>query len=172
MIYFTSDLHLGHNAVINMQQRPFEDVEDMNNQLIRNFNSWVKKNDRVYILGDIAHRTPVEECNNLIKQLNGHKHLIKGNHDKNYNPDLFEGIYDFLELKDVCLTHISLMHYPMVEWPRSRYGSIQLNGHQHNSKEYNLRMREEGICRYDVGVDANDYRPVSLREILEFFGKE
>ena len=54
MIWFTSDLHLGHRAAISMCERPFETVEEMNEILIRNFNSCVKKNDTVYILGDIG----------------------------------------------------------------------------------------------------------------------
>lgn len=64
MIWFTSDLHLGHRAAISMCKRPFETVEEMNKILIYNFNSCVKKNDTVYILGDIAHRTPVADVNN------------------------------------------------------------------------------------------------------------
>ena len=86
MIWFTSDLHLNHRAVVGMCERPFESVEEMNEVLIRNFNERVKKNDTVYILGDIAHRTPVIEANNLIRKLYGKKILCKGNHDKRYDP--------------------------------------------------------------------------------------
>lgn len=113
MIWFTSDLHLGHREAINMCGRPFETVEEMNETLIRNFNSCVKKNDMVYILGDIAHRTPVVEVNQLISRLNGKKILCKGNHDKKYDGELFEGIYDFLEIA-VHGVNISLMHYLMM----------------------------------------------------------
>lgn len=63
------------------------------------------------------------------------------------------------------------MHYPMVEWPKSRHGSVHLHGHQHNKSDYNERMRKEGIKRYDVGVDANDFKPVSINEILNFIYK-
>ena len=66
MIYFTSDLHLGHPAIIHMQNRPFTDVEDMNQKLINNYNAVVKKNDTVYILGDICHRLKVEDANERI----------------------------------------------------------------------------------------------------------
>lgn len=107
----TGDLHLGHRAAIRMCERPLETVEEMNETLIRNFNSCVKKNDTVYILGDIAHRTPVVEINQLINRLNGKKILCKGNHDKK------------------C----------------------------------------DGILRYDVGVDANNFYPVSIEHVKEFF---
>lgn len=170
MIWFTSDLHLNHRAVVSMCGRPFETVDEMNYILIRNFNERVKKNDTVYILGDLAHRTPVIEVNNFISRLNGKKILCKGNHDKRYDSSLFEGIYDFLEIS-VHGVNISLMHYPMMSWPKSRHGSIHLHGHIHSKGDYNLQQREEGILRYDVGVDANNFFPVSITEIKEFFDK-
>lgn len=170
MIWFTSDLHLNHRAVVDMCGRPFESVEEMTDILIRNFNERVKKDDTVYILGDIAHRTPVTEVNNYISRLNGKKILCKGNHDKRYDTSLFEGIYDFLEIA-VHGVNISLMHYPMMSWPKSRHESIHLHGHIHSNGEYNLQQRKEGIFRYDVGVDANNFFPVSIEEIKEFLGK-
>lgn len=172
MIWFTSDLHLGHTNAINLCQRPFETVDEMNRTLIRNYNSRVAKNDTVYILGDLSFRIPVEEANELIRQLKGKKILLRGNHDKQYDPNLFEAIYDFFELKGYYKYPIALMHYPMLEWPKSRHGSLHLHGHQHNKFTYNEQMRQEGILRYDVGVDANNYAPVSLKEICQFFGLE
>lgn len=168
MIYFTADLHLGHRAAINMCERPFADVEEMNRALIANINARVSPRDTLYILGDIAHRTPVEEVNQMIARINGNKILIRGNHDKQYAPTLFEGIYDFLEVHFEGHS-LSLMHYPMVEWPKSRHGSIHLHGHQHNKPEYNQVQKTLSKLRYDVGVDANYYCPVSLNEILQFF---
>lgn len=81
MIYFTSDQHLGHPAIISMQNRPFQNVEDMNQTIINNYNSIVHKDDTVYILGDICHRLRVEEANDLISGLKGRKILITGNHE-------------------------------------------------------------------------------------------
>ena len=171
MIYFTSDLHLNHEAAIRMCERPFESVEEMNRVLIDNINAVVKKNDTLYILGDVAHKGTLEEANKLISKINGKKILLKGNHDRQYDPALFEDIRDFLEIH---LSHkgqnysISLMHYPMEEWPKSWHGSIHLHGHSHNKPEYNQRMKDQGKRRYDVGVDANYYCPVSLQQILSF----
>ncbi len=171
MIWFTSDLHLGHKAAVDMCGRPFETVEEMTETLIMNFNACVRKDDTVYILGDLSHRITLEEANRLIARLNGKKILCKGNHDKKYDPALFEEIHDFLELH-VDGMNISLMHYPMMEWPKSRHGSVHLHGHIHSTGEYNLQQREEGILRYDVGVDANHYFPVSLKQVKEFLGME
>lgn len=168
MIYFTSDLHLGHRGIIAMKNRPFENVEQMNMVILQNYNSVVKPNDTVYILGDISHHMSVDRANDLLEQMNGKKILIKGNHDKKYNPNLFEEICDFKEvsLNGVCF---SLMHYPMLSWPRMNQGSIHLHGHIHAWAEYNLQNRNDGIRRYDVGVDANEFRPVSVKEIIAYF---
>lgn len=144
----------------------------MNKVLIRNFNSMVHKNDTVYLLGDVTHRVSLDEANELISKLNGHKILICGNHDKKYDESLFEDIYDFLELKGYCSTSISLMHYAMPEWSKSRHGSIHLHGHQRNGFEYNMQMKEQGIKRYDVGVDGNVYFSVNLNQILKFMEGE
>lgn len=171
MIYFTSDLHLGHRSIISMNDRPFENVEEMNRTLIQNFNATVKKNDTVYILGDLAYKMKVEEVNHIIRKLNGKKILIRGNHDKQYDETLFEEIADFKVIPYNGL-RISLMHYPLLEWPHYFQKGLHLHGHQHNKPEYNQCMKEQGILRYDIGVDANDFRPVSIDEILEFFEME
>lgn len=137
MVYFTSDLHLGHPAIIGMQNRPFGNVEEMNQVLLENYNSVVHKNDTVYILGDISHRLPVEKTNELIAKLNG-----------------------------ICF---ALMHYPMLSWPNANRGSIQLHGHIHSYADYNLQNRKDGIRRYDVGVDANGFKPVAVKDVIDFF---
>ena len=168
MIYFTSDMHLGHKAVIRMQNRPFENVEEMNRILIENYNSVVHKDDTVYILGDICYRISADSANDLIASLKGKKYLIRGNHDKKYDESLFVEIRDFMTISASGL-HISLMHYPMLSWPRSHYGSIMLHGHIHGDESYNLSNRANGSHRYDVGVDANNYMPVSIRQIETFF---
>ena len=171
MIYFTSDLHLGHEAVIRMQNRPFTNADEMNRVLIENYNSVVHKDDTVYLLGDICFRIGVEKSNELISSLNGKKYLIWGNHDKKYDESLFEDIRDFMTIS-VNGLHISLMHYPMLSWPRSHYGSIMLHGHIHSDTSYNISNREAGINRYDVGVDANGYMPVSIKQIESFLNQQ
>ena len=166
MIYFTSDLHLGHGAIIRMRNRPFVDVEEMNQKLIDNYNSVVRQKDMVYILGDICHRMRVEDANQLISRLNGKKILISGNHDKKYDRDLFDEICDFKTLS-LHGHYFVLMHYPMLSWPKMYQGSIHLHGHVHGSAENNQQNQQEGIYRYDVGVYANDFYPVSIETVLK-----
>ena len=168
MIYFTSDLHLGHKNIIKLLGRKFDHVDQMNEVLIRNINDRVRPNDTLYILGDLSFREKPEVINGLIRKIKCRNLvLIRGNHDVKYDPDLFLDICDFKEIKAEGM-RFSLMHYPMVEWPGSRNGAIQLHGHQHNPPAYNQNMKRAGIRRYDVGVEANGYAPVSLEEILDY----
>ncbi len=104
-----------------MQNRPFENIQEMNQILIQNYNAVVHKNDTVYILGDISHHLPMDRANELISRLNGKKILIKGNHDKKDDLELFEEICDF---KTVSLNglYFALMYYPMLSWPKKNSG--------------------------------------------------
>lgn len=173
MIYFISDMHFGHEAAIRMCGRPFKNTDEMDKVILDNINAVVNEDDTLYILGDICHRIGIEKGNELISQIKcNNKILVKGNHDKNWDRNLFREISDFKEISySLGKNHynISLMHYPMLEWPKSFHGSIHLHGHCHNKPEYNLRMKEAGIRRYDVGVDANHFKPVSIIDILKFF---
>ena len=80
MIYFTSDLHFGHDKPFLYEPRGFTNIYDMNNAIFRNWNSIVTEEDDVYVLGDLM-------LNNneggiwLIKRLRGRIHIILGNHD-------------------------------------------------------------------------------------------
>lgn len=169
MVYLSADLHLGHEAIIRLCKRPFSSVPDMNRTIIQNINSRVHKGDVLYLCGDLTHRIPVEEANELISRLNGDKVLIRGNHDKGYDPALFREIFDFTQFSFAGV-RFAAMHYPMVEWPGSFRGSVHVHGHQHNGPEYNVEQRNAGIRRYDVGLDANGFFPVSAHEILQFMG--
>ena len=99
MIFFTSDLHFGHEHIIQFNHRPFRNVTEMNRQLISNYNAVVQPEDTVYLLGDLSFQISVEKANALIAQLNGKKHLILGNHDKSYAPELFEEILIYRDLR-------------------------------------------------------------------------
>ena len=81
MIFYTSDLHLGHANIIRHCNRPFASVEDMDEALIGNWNAKVTDGDTVHILGDLMFRNscPSEE---YLSRLKGKKHLVVGNHDK------------------------------------------------------------------------------------------
>ena len=172
MIYFTSDLHFDHVNVIKYCARPFKDVDEMNETIIENYNKRVKSNDICYILGDVLmHNT--EHARECLKRLNGHKYLVRGNHDPfKDNDPAFEWIKDYYKLRWNHKKFI-LCHYPFISWDGKERGiSYHLHGHQHNTPTYNHDMRAAGIKRYDVGVDANNFTPVSIEEIVAFFEEE
>ncbi len=172
MIYFTADLHFYHDKIIRHTQRPYHSAEEMNQDLIRKWNRKVSLEDEVYILGDVTMKG-ADLAAACLYALQGKKHLIRGNHDKFvdselFEPSLFVSIQDYKEITYLN-THFILFHYPLVEWNGYRKGAIMLHGHQHNHKDYNLEQRKNGVLRYDVGVDANHMEPVSASEIIQFF---
>lgn len=78
---YIADLHFGHQSVINFDNRPFDNVKEMDRVLIDSWNRRVTKEDQVYIVGDFAYRNE-KTFSWYLKRLAGEKHLIVGNHDK------------------------------------------------------------------------------------------
>jgi len=172
MIYFTSDLHFYHDKIINMVGRPFSDAEEMNKALIRNWNRRVEATDEVYILGDVTMKGAAR-AEEVLWQLRGRKYLIRGNHDgfvdqADFDPSLFQWIKDYHVLNYGGAQFV-LFHYPIEEWDQFFRGAYHLHGHRHGGPEVNQAARERGFLRYDVGVDANRFAPVSVEEIIAFF---
>lgn len=166
MIYFTSDLHFGHANIIKYCNRPFASAEEMDAQLIKNWNDMVKKDDIVYVLGDLTKIEDKDVINSYLSKLEGRKIFILGNHDEyireNYKELLFEEVVEYKEIA-VDGTLIVLCHYPILEWNKKNKGSICLHGHTHNHSPSGC-----GIERlFDVGVDANGFKPVSVNEIFK-----
>lgn len=172
MIYFTSDLHFYHDNIIKHINRPFQNSDEMNETLIHNWNRKVQPEDEVYILGDVTMKSPVY-AETMLTQLKGKKYLVRGNHDyfvdkKGFKPELFEWVKDYHEL--TWKNHIFVLcHYPIEEWNGYFEGTIHLHGHKHYHEDYNFKNLQQGILKYDVGVDANHMEPVSAEEILAFF---
>ncbi len=156
--FFTSDMHYGHVGILSHAKRPFESVEEMNEELIKRYNAKVSKKDNVYILGDVAFQDPRP----LVDRLNGRKHLVYGNHDERWMSKLhacpFQWIKLGYELK-MGEQKIWLAHFPHVSWGASHYGSLHFFGHSHGSYPGTKSS-------LDVGVDCWDLSPVSYEEIL------
>lgn len=175
MIYFTSDTHFGHTNVIRYNRRPFETAEEMDEALIRNWNSRVEPEDDIFILGDLTLKGP-GAANALLPRLQGRKYLIRGNHDQfadrlTFRREYFQWIRDYYELEVQGRFYI-LCHFPFLSWNGMNEGSFQLHGHQHNRPDYNLYNRGMGRAQLDVGVDAWNMAPVSLQELTAFWEAE
>lgn len=152
--------------------RPFGSLEEMDGTIISNWNNKIQHGDWVYILGDFCWGDRKMWCY-FLNQLSGHKILIQGNHDrdKNIPEDKFvEVVPGFLNLsmKDPEIKggeqRITLCHYPMLSWYHSHMGAWQLFGHVHGKLDI-LRGQ------MDVGVDSNDFTPVSYHEVKKFIQK-
>jgi len=163
-LFFSADSHYYHKnlAIIH---RGFNSIEEMNELMIDNYNKKVTKNDHIYILGDFSFGT-VEQTLEILNRLNGNKFLIIGNHDEKMlkNKEIvskFAWVKDYYKLKYDGLK-IILFHYLIHRWDCSHYGSLHFHGHNHN-----LKLDIEIKNSYNVGVDVNNYEPVSLEEILD-----
>ena len=89
---------------------------------------------------------------------------MKGNHDtrllKNEEfVSMFKEITIYKKVDDNG-RYVVLMHYPLEVWERSHYGSYHLHGHVHT------RSLNDISNRFNVGVDVNNYEPVTLDELI------
>ncbi|CAB4196743.1 COG4186 Predicted phosphoesterase or phosphohydrolase [uncultured Caudovirales phage] len=164
--FFTSDLHINHFNIIKYTNRPFTSTKEMDEALIDNWNAVVKPGDTVYNLGDFGFGS-ADYLISVNKRLNGHKHFVWGNHDKElqrYKGDLgFESTSFYKEIR-VDNQKIILSHYAFLVWNGSHKGSWNLFGHSHHTLPININSLST-----DVGVDGPDfnYTPVSFEQVRE-----
>lgn len=176
MIYYISDMHFGHNNVMQYDNRPFDNIMQMDEALINNWNARVSDEDTVYVLGD-AFFNGKERCLEILCQLKGHKHLIKGNHDRDKGRlgQEWDSIQDYAEITDGEY-FVLMSHYPMMFYNRQHDGAVMLYGHVHNTREWELvekwkqELRQIGIPARIINVgcmmDYMNYTPRTLEELL------
>lgn len=169
--FFTSDTHFYHENIIEYCNRPFKNVQEMNDKMVENWNSIVGQDDLVYHLGDYCFGSE-EKIREINSRLNGHIILVSGNHDqkilkdrrfenadmrKNKISERFQKIVPFLETK-VEDTTITMCHFALQVWNKSHHGRISIHGHSHGTLPGNSQQ-------LDVGVDCWDYKPITLEQI-------
>jgi calcineurin-like phosphoesterase family protein len=186
-IFFTSDEHYGHEAIIKYCKRPFSDAHEMTLGLIANHNQVVDKGDLVYHLGDFCWRP--KDVPEILRQLNGRHILVVGNHDschpmhKNAGTEMrkyleagFEEVA--LELRGVAsyTPRVDVLYHHMPYTPilrhegREKYKgwvpipgdnpSILFHGHIHEAR----RVLGNEV---NVGVDVWDYKPTTMKRLLD-----
>jgi len=185
--FFTSDTHFGHQRIIELCERPFSSVEEMNEVMIDNWNSVVKPDDVVIHLGDVA-LGKIADSLPLVGRLNGYKVLVPGNHDRVFSgekPKMRERfvpeylkVFDKIQKEIVWVSkddkpYALASHFPYsgdshgidrhVDKRPLDNGLPLIHGHVHDSWKHNGRQ-------FNVGVDVNDFRPVSEDEILDWIG--
>lgn len=174
MLWFTSDTHFGHANVLDFAGRPWTSIEAMGRGIINNINECVMPNDELYVLGDFSFKMTAEAARELRGQIRCRKvHLVTGNHDKDWSQPAVAGT--FIVESPICVLKVDgqklvMSHYPMADWQGMSHGSWHLHGHIHSQgSDYNEMNRAQGLLRYDVGVDANGYAPVSLDQLGSWF---
>lgn len=181
-LFFTSDTHFSHENIIRFCGRPFSSVEEMNEEMIRRWNEKVPEDGVVFHLGDFAFGN-TKAWTGPLDRLHGKIHLILGNHDirgiRQSFRDRFESIY-MQRLVMIDDRRIYLNHYPFLCYAgtyRSEEDAVwQLFGHVHTRPaDANIEIAGRDDKRmfmlfphqYDVGVDLNDFTPLSYYEVKE-----
>ncbi|MBQ9341690.1 MAG: metallophosphoesterase family protein [Lachnospiraceae bacterium] len=198
MRYYIADQHFCHgNLNEKMDCRGFSSTEEMNEYMITQWNSRVRANDEVIILGDFCISTTGKEVNEILARLKGRKYLIVGNHDKyierrSFDRSHFKGIETYKELKD-NKRKVILSHYPIMCYNGQYHynggeesTTYMLYGHVHNTydeilindyiKEATSRRRLIDNMSREVTIPCNmincfcmfsDYVPLTLDEWIE-----
>lgn len=177
-IFFTSDLHFYHENIIRFCNRPFSSVNEMNEKLIDNWNKTVTDDSIIFVLGDVCFGSS-SNWNSCLSALKGKKILILGNHDMKNITDGAMRFFDYVTQQmfiTISNRKVYLNHYPFLCYGGSlrpyKNAVFQLFGHVHTSRFTNTGedfklMKYCNCYQYDVGVDFNDFRPISWRLIDE-----
>lgn len=169
--WITSDLHLCHEPAFVWEPRGFKSCEEMNDAIVERWNSIVKPDDMVFLLGDITlNNTP--KGVKLFKKLNGTISIIWGNHDTLARQKEFENLPNVIILGYAhCFKYhnlsLYLSHYPTLTANYDeKYLSqhvINLHGHTHQQANF---LYPNNPFMYHVGVDSHNCYPVNLDEII------
>jgi calcineurin-like phosphoesterase family protein len=195
--YYTADTHLGHARIIELCGRPFGSVDEMNETIIGNINDTCAPEDELYILGDIA-LGKLDESLPLLKQIECRVFMVPGNHDRfslayqrkgdrmaeverelerygEYGTCYKETLNSSSEFLAPFLNPhgwpVKMSHYPYIgdshgadrhaDLRPRREGGPLIHGHVHGEWQFKDEM-------FNVGVDVNEFRPVSEERILEW----
>jgi calcineurin-like phosphoesterase family protein len=158
-VWFTADTHFGHAGALSLYRRPFSSVAEMNAAMVAHWNETVRPGDDVWHLGDFALRTGAAAAGDLLRSLNGRKHLVIGNNDP---PDItalaeWSSVQSYAEIT-LEGHQLVLCHYAFRTWNGMAKGALNLHGHSHGRLK---PLRHQT----DVGVDAWDFRPIQVAEI-------
>lgn len=171
-VFFTSDTHFNHANIISFCNRPFKNVDEMNEVIIANWNSVVGIDDTVFHLGDFCLGGSAE-WTKVLDRLNGKIHLIVGNHDmKNLRQDFISRFEEVVMQRHIVIDKhsIYLNHYPFLCFCGAYQPDVwQLFGHVHTRKNNTgmdaCRLQYLYPTQYDVGVDNNNFMPVSYEQV-------
>jgi calcineurin-like phosphoesterase family protein len=152
--YIISDTHFEHTNIIKYCHRPFKDVKHMDQVMFDNWNSIVTCNDIVYFLGDLCMKHP----RYWLRNLNGTKILIRGNHDK-----LLKEAHKY-KILNYNNEDILLIHSP--EYIDFKWDSWIIHGHHHNNEPESYSFINTKRKSINVSVEMLNYKPILLDTLL------
>jgi calcineurin-like phosphoesterase family protein len=177
-LFFTSDPHYGHENILKYCHRPFSSIEEHDEELIRLWNETVPEDGIVFILGDIGFCSETY-LKTILNRLHGKIYWIIGNHDwRRITPGIMNRFECITQQMVITVDNklVYLNHFPFLCYPDSdRHPVYQFFGHVHSgplsgssdiSKLVHLNKRQ-----YDVGVDNNEYKPISFQDIMKKIGE-
>lgn len=177
-LFFTSDPHYGHENILKYCHRPFSSIEEHDEELIRLWNETVPEDGIVFILGDIGFCSETY-LKTILNRLNGKIYWIIGNHDwRRITPGIMNRFECITQQMVITVDNklVYLNHFPFLCYPNSdRHPVYQFFGHVHSgplsgssdiSRLVHLNKRQ-----YDVGVDNNEYKPISFQDIMKKIGE-
>lgn len=174
-IWFISDTHFFHwkpDKTFLIDARHFNTIEEMNETIINNWNSMISPNDTVYHLGDVMLQD-TDRGIEILKQLNGKIHIIRGNHDTDSRIERYKECENVVEITWGTMikyhkVHIFLSHAPSIyrtmDDKPNKQGILNFHGHTHQSTNF---RDENNPYVYHVGVDSHNMKPVFIDDILE-----
>ena len=157
--FIIADTHFGHKNIISYENRPFADVDEMDVEMIRNWNDVVCKTDKIFVLGDFSFH-PNEITKEICQKLNGSKTLIMGNHDCRSTSRYLEcGFKEVYKHPIIMNDFWILSHYPMYVNANMPYANIF--GHVHG----NPAFRDYTKQTFCASVERIGYTPIKFSEI-------
>lgn len=167
-MFITSNQQFGRQHALDLPTRDFYSVDAMDAYMIEQWNSVVKEEDTVYVLGNFA--WDPETAEETIKQLNGKIIVLAGVWDqatreiaerfgKELNVTVSNEGIKFLKYLQVCVSY-----WPLQDWPGKEEGSISVVGI--HKDEYKTNHKEK---RINVAVDYWDFKPVNVTDLISLF---
>jgi calcineurin-like phosphoesterase family protein len=173
-VFLVSDTHFGHAGVCrfthpddpDVKLRPWDNADEMDEEMIRRWNDRVRPTDKVYHLGDVVIN---RKALKTLHRLNGDKVLIRGNHD--IFPDVEYREY-FRELRAYhVMNGMILSHIPIHPESLGRFG-VNIHGHLHASRVKMEPVGKYGIPVIDpryhcVCVEQTDFAPILFEDVIK-----
>lgn len=170
-VYFTSDLHFYHDREFIWKVRGFNNIEEMNAAIEKNWNDTIKEKDHVYVLGDLMLGGASNQGIEILKRLNGNIHIVIGNHDTDTRLKLYSVLPNIKSINYADFVKYNgykffLTHYPCntgnLDKESLRQMTLNLSGHTHSKDKFYMDIP----YMYNVALDAHNCTPVHVDEII------